>query len=308
MERLVFPVLTPFAADVLAPLAARPDLEVVAVAIDVGSGAGLDGLRDMALVAGALRCHVVDKVDVLAASVCWPALRAGALAVPGEPVVTALTMPVVAETLAEVCQYEQATTVGVWADDPADRRRLRALLKTLAPSLGLVSVTGGGGEAATANVWARVEPADVSAVAPLATVGGAADVRIGFERGVPMALSGVTMTPAELIESLATITRAHGAGRWQVRGAGRTGGTWTVHAPAALALQTAFDALTADRFDVPTSEMATTVAEGYAAVLRDGAWFSPVRAGLDAFVDRVLDPVSGEVRLRVVDGRIEVDA
>jgi argininosuccinate synthase len=121
-----------------------------------------------------------------------------------------------------------------------------------------------------------------------------------------MTLSGVTMTPAELIESLATITRAHGAGTWQARGA--EGGAWTVHAPAALALQTAFDALIADRFDAPTSEMATTVAEGYAAVVRDGAWFSPVRAGLDAFVDRVLDPVSGEVRLRVVDGRIEVDA
>ena len=50
------------------------------------------------------------------------------------------------------------------------------------------------------------------------------------------------------------------------------------------------------------------VAVSYAAVVRDGTWFSPVRAGLDAFVDRVLDPVTGEVRLRVVDGRIEVDA
>jgi Arginosuccinate synthase len=132
MERLVFPVLTPSAADVLAPLAARPDLDVIAVALDVGSGVGLDGLRDMALVAGAVRCHVVDTVDALAASVCWPVLRAGALAVPGEPVLTALTMPVVAETLADICRHEQATTVGVWAEDPADRRRLRALLKALA--------------------------------------------------------------------------------------------------------------------------------------------------------------------------------
>jgi argininosuccinate synthase len=308
MERLVFPVLTPTAAEVLAPLGARPDLEVIAVAIDVGSGAGLDGLRDMALVAGARRCHVVDMVDALAASVCWPALRAGALAVPGEPVLTALTMPVVAETLARICRDEHATSVGVWADDPADRRRLRALLKTLAPTLGLVSVSGGAGGAVTANVWARVEPADASAPAPRATGHGGAGIRITFERGVPVALSGVTMTPAELIDSLATITRAHGAGTWRMRSAGRDGGTWTVQAPAALALQTAFDALTADRFDPPTREMATTVAEGYAAVLRDGAWFSPVRAGLDAFVDRVLDPVSGEVRLRVVDGRIEVDA
>jgi argininosuccinate synthase len=308
MERLVFPVLTPFAAEGLAPLAARPDLEVIAVAIDVGGGASLEGLRDLALVAGARRCHVVDKVDALAASVCWPALRAGALAVPGEPVVTALTMPVVAETLADVCRHEQATSVGVWADDPADRRRLRALLKALAPALGRVSVSGGTGSAMTANVWARVTPMDAGAASPPVMGRGAAEVRVGFERGVATALSGVTMTPAQLIESLATITRAHGAGTWQLRGAGRESGSWTVQAPAALALQTAFDALTADRFDPPTSEMATTVAEGYAAVVRDGAWFSPVRAGLDAFVDRVLGPVSGEVRLRVVDGRIEVDA
>ena len=308
MERLVLPVLTPPAAEVLASLAARPDLEVIAVAIDVGSGANLDGLRGLALGAGALRCHVVDNVEALAASVCWPALRAGALAVPGEPVLTALTMPVVAETLAEICRHEQATSAAVWADDPADRRRLRALLRTLAPALGLVSVAGGSSGAATANVWARVAPAEASPTASRAAVEGAAEVRIGFERGVPLTLSGVTMTPAELIESLATITRAHGAGTWQVRGTGRDGGPWTIEAPAALALQTAFEAITADRFDLPTREMATTVAEGYAAVVRDGAWFSPVRAGLDAFVDRVLDPVSGEVRLRVVDGRIEVDA
>jgi len=63
-----------------------------------------------------------------------------------------------------------------------------------------------------------------------------------------------------------------------------------------------------DRFDPPTREMATMVAECYAAVVRDGTWFSPVRAGLDPFVDRVLDPATGEVRLRAVDGRIEVDA
>ena len=49
------------------------------------------------------------------------------------------------------------------------------------------------------------------------------------------------------------------------------------------------------------------VAESYAAVIRDGAWFSPVRAGLDAFVDRVLDAATGEVRLLVADGRIEME-
>ncbi len=134
MERLVIPVLSTAAADVIADLAARPELDVVAVAVDVGHGIGLDALRDVALVAGARRCHVVDRLETLASSVCWPALRAGALGVPGEPVLTALSMPVVAEAVAEICRYEHAGSVAVWADGPRDRQRLRALLRDVAPS------------------------------------------------------------------------------------------------------------------------------------------------------------------------------
>ena len=309
MERLVIPVLTPAAADVIADLATRPHLEVVAVAVDVGSGIGLDAVRDVALAAGARRCHVVDRHEALASGVLWPALRAGATGVPGEPVLTALSMPAVADAVAEICRHEHATAVAVWADDPRDRQRLRALLKATAPTLGLVSVTSDAAALSTANLWARVElpgPDTTTPARPAAA--GAAEVRIGFERGRPVALSGVTMTPAELVDSLATITRAHGAGTWTMRGDGAAGGTWTVHAPAALALQRALEALTARVFDAPTAAMAATVAEAYAAVVRDGLWFSPVRAGLDGFVDRVLDPATGEVQLRVVDGRIEVEA
>lgn len=305
MERLVIPVLTPAAADVIADLAARPGLEVVAVAIDVGSGTGLDALRDVALGAGARRCHVVDRREPLTAGVLWPALRAGALGVTGPPVLTALSMPAVAETVAEICRHERATSSAVWADDPRDRQRLRALLMAVAPALGLVAVTSAAPVGATANAWARVEPAVDGTAAPPPVAAGVAEVRIGFERGHPVALNDVAMTPGELIDSLATITRAHGAGTWTVRG---DGGTWTVHAPAALALHLACEALTAPLFDAPTSAMAATVADAYAGVVRDGQWFSPVRAGLDAFVDRVLDPATGDVRLRVVDGRIEVAA
>lgn len=308
MERLVIPVLTPAAAGVIADLMTRPTLEVVAVVVGVGSDSGLDALRDVALVAGARRCHVVDRHEVLASGVLWPALRAGALGVPGEPVLTALSMPVVAEAVAEICRHERATGVAVWAEDARDRQRLRALLKAVAPALGLVAVTADLAAPATANLWARVAPAGESPVAAGPSAPGIADLSIGFDRGCPVALSGVTMTPAELIDSLATITRAYGAGTWTMRGDEAPAGSWTVQAPAALALHLAGEALAARVFDGPTAAMAATVAEAYAAVARDGLWFSPVRAGLDAFVDRVLDQATGEVRLRVVDGRIEVEA
>ncbi len=281
---------------------AHPAFDVVAVAIDVGQGTGLDALRDVALSAGATRCHVVDRVEALAAAVCWPALRAGALGEPGEPVLTALSMPAVAEATAEICRHEHATSVAVWADEPRDRQRLRALLRDAAPALGLVSVPSSAATGPSGNLWARVASgpgAEASAAGR-----GSADLAIGFERGHPVALSGVAMTPAELVDSLATIGRAHGVGTWTAAG---DGGSWTVQAPAALILQRAFEALTARRFDARTGEMAAAIASAYAAVVRDGAWFSPVRAGMDAFVDRVLEPATGEVRLRVVDGRIEVE-
>lgn len=307
MERLVIPVLTPAAADVVAELAARPDLEVVAVAVDVGSGIGMDALRDVALGAGARRCHVVDRREALASSVLWPALRAGALNVAGEPVLVALSMPAVAEATADVCRHERATSVAVWAEDARDRRRLRALLKALAPGLGLVAVTTGRPPTGAGNLWARLE-ADTPGRAPAARAASTAAVSIGFERGQPASLSGVAMTPAELIDSLATIARGHGVPPWTTSDEAAPPRQWVVHAPAALALQRAMAAFTARVFDAPTSEMAATVADAYAAVVRDGTWFSPVRAGLDAFVDRVLDAATGEVHLRVTDGRIEVAA
>jgi hypothetical protein len=235
MERLVIPVLTPAAAATVADLAARRELEIVAVAIDVGSGASLEALRDLALASGARRCHVVDAIDTLAGSICWPVLRAGALAAPGEPVLTALTMPVVAETVVEICRLEDATAIGVWAETPGDRQRLRALLKALAPMLGLVSVSGAGA-AATANLWARVVPAD----GPAAPAARCRAPRCGRFRTVPVALSGVNGDAGGAHESLATITGAlgpavAGAGgrprrrRWVVLRAGAAGGVRRAH-------------------------------------------------------------------------------
>lgn len=309
MERLVIPVITTAAGDVIGDLVARHGLDVVAVAIDVGQGIGLDALRDVALGAGARRCHVVDRRETLASSICWPALRAGALGVAGEPVLTALSMPAVAEVAAEICRHEDAGSVAVWADDPRDRQRLRALLKDVAPALGLVSVTSGAATGTTANLWARIRPGEPDGRGvPRPAASGAAHVRIGFERGYPVSLTGVAMAAAELVDSLATITRGLGAGTWTAHAAGAPAATWTVQAPAALALHRALAALAARVLDARTSEMAATVANAYAGVVRDGAWFSPVRAGLDGFVDRVLDAATGEVRLRVVDERIEVEA
>lgn len=326
MDRLVIPLLTPAAVEVITALAQRPGLEIVGVVVDVGGDGELAGLGDAALAAGARRCHGADRRERLANGVLWPALRAGALAVPGEPVHTALSMPVVAEAVVEVCRQERATGVAVWLENRRDRQRLRALIRDLAPTLGLVSVSSASGvptaaapatasaarATATQNLWAKVEAlGDATAEVRPAPAGarpdGASEVRIGFAHGTPVTLNGTEMGPLDLIARLATVVGGLGAGVWTVHGSA-SATSWRVQAPAALALAVAMDAVTSPTLDLRTAEVAATMAEAYAEVIRDGAWFSPVRAALDAFVDRVLAGVAGEVGLRVVNGRIEVQA
>ncbi len=308
MSRLVLPVLTPAAAAAVAHLVADGRFEVVAVAVDLGQTSALEGVRDAALLAGAARCHVVDRRDTLADALLWPALRVGAIAVPGAPLVTALSMPVVADAVAEVARHEGATAVAAWADDPLDRQRLRALLRASAPGLGVVSVPQGATGPAR-NLWATVRAIDAGTAVSAARVvsRNRATVRIGVERGVPIRLNGVPVSPVEMTDSVATIAADHGVGPWTVR-EDATGTMWEVDAPAAQVLHQAMQILVDRVADGPTIELRGTLAAAYATLVRDGAWHSPARAGIDACVDRLLAHADGDVTLHISDGRIEGDA
>ena len=309
MERIVVPVTTAAAAEAIAGLSAGPGIEVVGVAVDVGNVASLEALRAVALGAGALRCHAFDVRESLAADVLWPALRAGALGVAGEPIVAALSMPAVAQGAVEVARHEHATSIAACAEDPRERQRLHALLRSLAPSLGVVAVTCAAPSLVEHNIWAQVQVLtgeDSADAPPPAASAGPAEITVGFAHGRPVSLSGVAMTPAEIVDSLSTIARAHGLRPFVA--AGDTAGTrrWHVYAPAAVALHRAFEVMLARTLDVRTAAFAATVAAEYAALVRDGLWFTALRAGLDAFVDRVLAPATGDVRMRVAHGDIEV--
>ena len=60
--------------------------------------------------------------------------------------------------------------------------------------------------------------------------------------------------------------------------------------------------------DDATRTFAVDAAETYAQVVRDGHWFTRLRGGLDAFAAHVLEDASGEVRMTMQQGRIEVEA
>jgi argininosuccinate synthase len=306
-ERIVVPVTSVEAADAVSDLVRRDAGEVIAVAIDIGQAAPLDELRDAAIGAGALRCHVFDRRERLAERYLWPALRAGLLGVAGEPVVTALSAPCVAEVVVEVARLELATAIAAAAPGPRERQRLLAALRDLGPELGVVTVGRSRDAGVERNLWARVQAVAPGEPPPAeATTAAPAQVVITIEHGLPVALNHVAMAPAEIVDSLTTIARAHGVAPVVRRDTDRR--RWRVHAPAAETLHLACSAVAERTFDEATRSFAADAAEAYAGLVRDGHWFTPLRGGLDAFAAQVLDTASGEVTMTMQHGRIEVGA
>ena len=133
-------------------------------------------------------------------------------------------------------------------------------------------------------------------------------VSITFEKGVPVAVDGKRLGAVEIVYTLNRIAGAHGVGRTELvenrfvgmksRGAYETpGGTLIVLAHREL------EALCLDR---DTAHYKQHVALRYGELVYNGFWYTPLREALDAFIDRTQQTVTGEVRLRLYRGSVEV--
>jgi argininosuccinate synthase len=129
-------------------------------------------------------------------------------------------------------------------------------------------------------------------------------VTIEFESGVPVAVNGKQLSPAALVETLNAIGGRHGIGRCDLvenrligiksRGVYETpGGTILVSALKAL------ESITLDRDSSHEKERMGT---RYAELVYFGQWFSPLKEAFDAFVDSLMEPVSGSVTLKLYKG------
>ena len=134
------------------------------------------------------------------------------------------------------------------------------------------------------------------------------EVTIGFENGVPVSLNGKVQTSAVgLLEQLNEVGGENGIGRIDLvenrfvgmksRGCYETpGGTILIAAVREL------EALTLDR---TTMHYKQKLALDYAEMVYNGLWFTPLRESLDAFFEKVSEPVTGEVTLRLFKGNVE---
>jgi argininosuccinate synthase len=135
-----------------------------------------------------------------------------------------------------------------------------------------------------------------------------AEVTLTFEKGTPVALNGEKLSDATIVEKLNKIGGEHGIGRIDLvenrfvgmksRGCYETpGGTIIVAAHREL------EALTLDR---ATMHYKQKIALDYAELIYNGQWFTALREALDGFIEKTQEVVTGEVKLRLYKGHVDV--
>lgn len=310
--------------------------DVVALTLGLGQSTDLLEIRDRALAAGAVRAHVIDARDEYVRDFVWPSLRADALPDGCYPLATALSRPLIAKQLVDVARIEGAALVA-HASTGRDRARMHRPVGMLDGSLQVVACADGmppsqvaeyadrlglavpveGADRVDDNLWGRTvgrAADDGSQEAPdssfaftrdmAQTPASPAVVELSFARGTPTGINGVTMTPVELVESLAMIAGEHGIGRFD-RIKNRADGTRSrvlSEAPAAAVWHDARRELERLTASGRLNRFATTVAAAYAGVIVRGEWFERLRQGLDAYVWSTQERVTGTVRVKLFKG------
>ncbi|QUI23929.1 argininosuccinate synthase [Vallitalea pronyensis] len=132
-------------------------------------------------------------------------------------------------------------------------------------------------------------------------------IDLAFDKGVPTALNGETMSCTEILTALNDIGGKNGIGIIDIvenrvvgmksRGVYETpGGTILYYAHREL------EYLCLDKQTLAYKEMMSVK---FAELVYSGEWFTPLREGLTAFVDSTQETVTGTVKLKLYKGNIQ---
>ncbi len=228
------------------------NVEVVALAVDVGQGGDFEAIRQRALVAGAIEAVVVDARAEYASEYVARAIKANALYEGKYPLVSALSRPVIARHLVAAAREFGADAVAHGCTGKGnDQVRFEVSVRALAPDLEVlapvrmwgftrrdsidyaarhdipITVTEEKPYSVDENLVGRAiecgEMEDPWVAPPVgvytitaATADAPKDARefvVGFDRGVPVTLDGVPTPLHEMITELNAVIGAYGYGR-----------------------------------------------------------------------------------------------
>ncbi|GAB3449992.1 argininosuccinate synthase [Actinophytocola sediminis] len=325
-------------------IAEETGAEVVAVAVDVGQGGeDLDTIRKRALDCGAVEAVVTDAREEFADQYCLPALQANALYMDRYPLVSAISRPVIVKHLVEAAKYHGATTVSHGCTGKGnDQVRFEVGIGALAPDLRVIAPvrdfawtrekaiawahdrslpidqTKSSPYSVDQNVWGRaVETGFLEDIwnAPIEDVYSYTDnpaqprdadeVIVTFDKGVPVAIDGETVSVLQAIQQLNRRAGAHGIGRLDMVEDRLIGikSREVYEAPGAIALITAHQELESVTLERDLARFKRQAEQRWAELVYDGLWFSPLKDALDTFVAKTQEHVTGEIRMTLHGGR-----
>ncbi|MFB3738508.1 MAG: argininosuccinate synthase [Candidatus Velamenicoccus archaeovorus] len=320
--------------------------EVVAVAVDVGQQEDFGAIRERGERAGAVEVRVVDAVERFAAEFLTRAIRANGLYEGRYPMVSSLARPLIADEVVRVAREVGADVIAHGCTGKGnDQVRFEVSFGVLAPDLPILAPIRDDGiprekavalaaewgipiaDVATSysideNLWGRTaecgpledpwaappEDAFARTAPPALRPAEPAEVAIGFERGVPVSLDGVSMPLPELIRTVDALGGRYGFGRVDMIENRRVGikSRELYEVPGALALIAAHGALESLTLEREVAHFKPGIEQRWADLVYDGLWFSPLRTALDAFVETTQEHVTGEVRLTFSAGACTV--
>ncbi len=324
------------------------DARVICVAAEIGQGDELEGIRAKALASGAEECYVEDLRDELLTEYVWPTLRAGAVYNRKYLLGTAMARPLIAKRQVEIARMVGADALAHGCTGKGnDQVRFELTYAALAPDLPVIApwreweirsredalayaARHGVTVSATAariysrdrNLWhmsheggpledpASLPPDDlfVLTASPAEAPEHPEDVTITFERGTPVAVNGMPMSPVDIMLELNGVGGRHSIGRVDLiedrlvgmksRGVYETpGGTMLYAAHSEL------EQLVLDRRTLAAKDL---IAPRYADLVYEGRWWTTERDAYDAFVDVTQERVTGSIALRLYKGALSI--
>lgn len=133
-------------------------------------------------------------------------------------------------------------------------------------------------------------------------------IELFFEKGEATKLNGVEMTPGALLEELNKIGGENGIGVVDILENRLVGmkSRGVYETPGASILMEAHKDLERLTLDKMTYHYKQGVAIKYAELVYDGLWYNQLKEGLDAFIDKTQETVTGWVKIKLYKGNIMI--
>ncbi|WP_312066041.1 argininosuccinate synthase [Leuconostoc lactis] len=318
--------------------------DVIAVVLNVGQhGKDMDMIQAKALKVGASQSIVIDAQAEFATDYVAPVIKANMLYEGEYPLVSALSRPLIIKKLVDIAHENNAVAIAHGSTGHGnDQVRFEAAIHALDPDMKIeapirdfqwsreeeiayanahgvpVPIVLDSPYSIDENLWGRAIEAGIlenpwhqapeEAYALTNAIENTPDtpafVDIAFEQGVPVALDGVALPLAELINQLNEVAGVHGIGRIDHIENRLVGikSREIYEAPAAAVLMTAHKDLEDLTLERDVAHFKPIIEQQLANLVYEAKWVSPLFDSLMAFIDDTQKNVNGVVKMKLFKG------